>query len=131
VLNNDLLFINVLGKVAQNLDLKFKRWEVVPTNEERPSPRKDHSFNVINRRGIAILAGGIDQYGGWLDDVWLLDLVRLHWTRVTTIPKIEETLGYLFIYRELYRDTAHARWAVQSTSTTATLRRSGRRHSGC
>ena len=89
MLNNDLLFINVLGKVAQNLDLKFKRWEVIATNEEKPCPRKDHSFNVINKKGIAIVAGGIGQYGGWLDDVWLLDLVRLHWTKVTTTPKID------------------------------------------
>jgi hypothetical protein len=31
-LNNDLMFINVLGKAGQNLDIKFKRWELVGTN---------------------------------------------------------------------------------------------------
>jgi hypothetical protein len=48
-----------LGKVAQNLDIKFKKWEILTTNEEKPCPRKDHSFDIINKKGIAILAGGI------------------------------------------------------------------------
>jgi hypothetical protein len=82
-----------LGKVSQNLDLKFKKWEVVTVDEEKPSPRMDHSFTVINKRGIAVLAGGIDQYGERLDDIWILDLVRLNWSRVNAQPTIEESIG--------------------------------------
>lgn len=88
-----MLFINVLGKVGQNLDLKFKKWEVVTVNEEKPCPRMDHSFNIINKRGIAVLAGGVDQYGERLTDIWILDLMRLNWSRVSTQPKIEESIG--------------------------------------
>jgi hypothetical protein len=58
-MNNDLIFINVFGKAGQNLDIKFKKWELVTTNNEKPCPRKDHSFNMINKKGIAVLAGGI------------------------------------------------------------------------
>jgi hypothetical protein len=82
------MFINVLGKNNQNLDVKFKKWEVISTNEEKPCPRKDHSFNMINKKGIAILAGGIDQSGTWLDDIWILDIVRLQWIRINTYPRI-------------------------------------------
>lgn len=53
------MHINVLGKVGQNLDIKFKKWEILITNEDKPCPRKDHSFNIINKKGIAVLAGGI------------------------------------------------------------------------
>ena len=93
MLNNDLAFINVLGKGGQNLDIKFKRWELISTNDDRPVPRKDHSFSVINKKAIAVLAGGIDQQGTWLTDVWLFDFVRLSWTRVTTSPSIPESIG--------------------------------------
>lgn len=82
------MFMNVLGKNNQNIDVKFKKWEVITINEDKPCPRKDHSFNMINKKGIAILAGGIDQNGTWLDDVWILDMVRLHWLRINTYPKI-------------------------------------------
>lgn len=82
------MFMNVLGKNNQNIDVKFKKWEVLAINEDKPCPRKDHSFNMINKKGIAILAGGIDQNGTWLDDVWILDMVRLHWVRINTYPKI-------------------------------------------
>ena len=82
------MFMNVLGKNNQNIDVKFKKWEVITINEDKPCPRKDHSFNMINKKGIAILAGGIDQNGTWLDDVWILDMVRLHWVRINTYPKI-------------------------------------------
>lgn len=92
--NNELLFINVLGKVGQNLDVKFKRWEMVITNDDRPCARKNHSLSVINKKGIAVLAGGIEQHGNWLSDVWLFDMVRLLWTRISTQPRIEESIGY-------------------------------------
>jgi hypothetical protein len=49
---------------------------------------------VVNKKGYAILAGGIEESGNWIDDVWLFDLVRLHWSRVNTNPRIEESLGY-------------------------------------
>ena len=93
-LNNHLLFMNVLGKNNQNLDIKFKKWELVTTNEDKPVPRKDHSLCVLNKKGIAILVGGVDQWGQFLSDVWLLDLVRLQWRRVNSQPKIERALGY-------------------------------------
>jgi hypothetical protein len=43
---------------------------------------------MINKKGIAVLAGGIDHYGNWLEDVWLLDFVRVTWTRISTAPTI-------------------------------------------
>lgn len=79
-MNNDLTFINVFGKAGQNLDIKFKKWELVVTNSDRPCPRKDHSFNMINKKGIAVLTGGIEQKGNWLTDVWLFDFLRNIWT---------------------------------------------------
>jgi hypothetical protein len=88
MVNNDLLFINVAGKINQNLDIKFKRWEVITVNEERPCPRKDHTFTIIKSRAIAVLAGGIEQYGNRLTDIWLFDLIRLSWIRVVTQPRI-------------------------------------------
>lgn len=91
-LNNELTFINVLGKGGQNLDIKFKKWESVATNDDKPCPRKAHTFNLINKKAIGVLAGGIDQQGGWLTDVWLFDFVRLHWTKINTTPSIEESI---------------------------------------
>jgi hypothetical protein len=84
-----------MGKGGQTLDIKFKRWELVNTNEDRPCPRKDHSFDIINKKGLAVLAGGIGESGDWLTDIWLLDLIRLQWTRLATTPSIPEALGYL------------------------------------
>ncbi len=84
-----------MGKAGQNLDIKFKKWEVVTTNEDRPCPRKDHSFSIINKKAIAILAGGINQQGNWLADVWVFDFIRLLWSKVSTEPTIEESIGYL------------------------------------
>lgn len=93
-MNNDLTFINVFGKAGQNLDIKFKRWELVTTNSDKPCPRKDHSFNMINKKGIAVLAGGIEDRGNWLADVWLFDFVRQLWTEVSTVPSVPESIGY-------------------------------------
>jgi len=75
--------------MSQNLDIKFKRWELVQTNQDKPCPRKDHSFNVINKKAIAVLAGGIEEYGNWLSDIWLFDFLRLQWTYINTQPRIE------------------------------------------
>lgn len=83
----------MLGKVGQNLDLKFKKWELVKVSEDRPCPRMDHSFSVVNKRGIAVLAGGIDQSGERLTDIWILDLIRMDWSRVSTQPRVEESIG--------------------------------------
>ena len=63
------------------------------TNGDRPCPRKDHAFNIINRKGVAVLTGGTDQYGSFLSDIWLFDLVRLQWRQITTEPRIDRALG--------------------------------------
>lgn len=77
------------------------------------------------------MAGGIDEYGGWLDDVWLLDLVRFHWTRVTTTPKIEDSLGYLFAYVALYQDTVPVQSEQQFISIMETCKKRGKKPFGC
>lgn len=87
-MNNDILYMNVMGKNNQALDIKFKKWLNITINEERPCPRKNHSFNIINKKGVAILAGGIEQNGSWLHDVWMLDFTRWCWTKVSTLPSI-------------------------------------------
>lgn len=73
-----------MGKGGQNLDIKFKKWELVATNEDVPCPRKEHTFSMINKKAIAILAGGIDQKGNWLSDLWIFDFVKLSWSRIST-----------------------------------------------
>ena len=130
VLNNNLTFINVLGKGGQNLDIKFKRWELVNTNDDKPCPRKDHSFNIINKKGIAVLVGGTDQQGTWLTDVWLFDFVRLTWGRVSTSPAIFESIGQFHLNIDRWQVTVLVHWAPQCICTTETWTRRGRRRFG-
>lgn len=129
--NNALSFINVLGKGGQNLDIKFKRWESVSTNDDRPCPRKEHTLTLIAKKAVAVLAGGIDQLGRWLDDVWLLDLVRLSWTKVSTSPSIGESIGYACPYLDFWQVTVPARLALSCTFTTDRWKRNGKRLYGC
>jgi hypothetical protein len=50
---------------------------------------------VVNRKGIAVIIGGMDKYGRDLKDIWILDLIRLHWIKLNTQPKVELGIGYI------------------------------------
>jgi len=88
-------------------------------------------MTFINKKGVAVVAGGIDQFGRWLEDIWLFDFIRINWTRVNTSPSIPESVGYLLFYIVFWQATVLVQSAHVYTFTMEMLIKSGRRHSGC
>jgi hypothetical protein len=66
---------------------------VVHTIGEKPSARKNHSMNFINSRAMIVILGGKDPEGNTLSDVWIIDLIKLVWQKINTIPNLSSFVG--------------------------------------
>lgn len=44
-----------------------------------PEPRADHSMNFLASKGLIIIIGGLNKKGIIYDDVWLVDILKMHW----------------------------------------------------
>ena len=49
----------------------------------KPQPRKHHTLNIINKKALILLMGGVNARGKTLNDVWIFNLLKLEWTQIT------------------------------------------------
>lgn len=66
-----------------------KRWEVATIEGRPPGPRSAHSAVMTARKEVVIFGGYDGERMCSLNDVWVLDLVRLRWER----PEINRGMG--------------------------------------
>jgi len=63
-MHNDITFLNCIGK-ENALDVRFQSWVPVEVmgNGPRPEARKNHTFNMVNKKAAILLIGGENLVG--------------------------------------------------------------------
>jgi hypothetical protein len=54
-------------------------WEILSLKGKKPEGRYSHSMNILNRKGICLIVGGMNDYDEVLRDVWIMDLCSFSW----------------------------------------------------
>ncbi|KAJ3676056.1 hypothetical protein LUZ60_003468 [Juncus effusus] len=63
------------------LDLRTTEWSKPNTKGALPSPRESHSMTVVNEGKIVIFGGSGEGEANYLNDVYVLDVKSLSWSR--------------------------------------------------
>jgi hypothetical protein len=54
-------------------------WEVLSLKGKKPEGRYDHSMNILNKKGICLIIGGMNEDNQILKDVWIMELCTFSW----------------------------------------------------
>ena len=79
------MYIVELIPTVLNVFLSLQQWKKIPKSGSWPLGRKRHAACCLNygqQNPQVLMAGGVDENGTQLRDMWLLDVDAGKWTKV-------------------------------------------------